>query len=311
MKKENKILITGGKGLVATALYNCLIGQGYKNVKSIDIEECDLTDYKATIEYFEKYQPEYVFHLAGAIFGIMGNMKNKAISFLCNTLINTHVVEASHRVKVQKIVAMGTGCVYPYPSPGLPLKEDMVWLGAPHEAENSYAHSKRAMLAQLNAYKESYNMDFSFVISANLYGPNDKFDINYGHVVPSLVRKFYEAKNSGTSVVIWGNGSAKRDFLYSSDMANALVLAMHKVSGPVNIGSGNIYSIKDIVVELANYTNMLDKIEWDATKPNGQDYRSYCLDKIFLAGFRPSVTMQEGLRQTYDWYVANSSEARK
>jgi len=311
MDKKNKILITGGKGLVANALYEVLIQKDYQNVKSIDIEDCDLTDYQATIAYFMEYKPDYVFHLAGAVFGIMGNMKNKGLSFLNNTLINTHVVEAAHRVGVKKIVAMGSGCVYPYPSPGFPLKENMVWFGTPHESENSYAYAKRAMLAQLNAYAESYNMDFAFIISANLYGPNDKFDINYGHVIPSLVSKFYHAKQQGGKVVVWGDGSARRDFLYSYDMANALIIAMHSICGAVNIGSGQVYSIGDIINFLSIYTNMTDKVEWDKNKPNGQDYRAYDLSKIFSAGFEPMVSIEEGLRRTYDWYATNVNVARK
>jgi len=176
-------------------------------------DDCDLLNFQETCAYIKRIRPEFVFHLAGEVYGIMGNMKNKAVSFLHNILINTHVVEASHQSGVRKIVSMGTGAVYPYPSPGLPLKETMIFLGSPHGAEDSYAQAKRAMLAQHLAYKESYNMDYAFVVSANIYGPHDRFNKESGHVTPSLSRKFYEASQNDEAIVVWGDGSAKRDFI--------------------------------------------------------------------------------------------------
>jgi len=311
MNYDDRIMITGSGGLVGRALKEELIRLGYTNVIAPTSKECDLTDLKATLNFFKNTEPKYVFHSAAAVYGIMGNMENKGISFLNNTLINTHVIEACRVVNVKKIVAMGTGCVYPYPPPSLPLTEDLIWQGAPHHSEDSYAHAKRAMLAQLNAYHESYNLNYAFVISGNLYGPQDKFDIHHGHVIPSLVRKFYEAKQNNTPVNVWGDGSARRDFLFSEDTSKALILIMHKINGVVNMGSNVINSIKDIVDILAHHTGMEGKIVWDASKPNGQEYRAYDLQKLFSAGFSPTVTLSDGVRLTYDWYKLNAAEARK
>jgi GDP-L-fucose synthase len=310
MKIDDKILITGGSGLVGNALSERLKISGYTSVYSLSSKDCDLMNLENTLDLFMKIQPDVVFHLAAQVYGIMGNMKNKGMSFLRNTLINTHVIEASRQANVEKIVAMGSGCVYPYPSPGLPLSEHMVWQGEPHPSENSYAHSKRAMLAQLNAYSEDYKMKFAFVISGNLFGPHDKFDPDFGHVTPSLVRKFYEAKRDSARVNIWGNGSAKRDFMYSDDVADALMIIMDKIEGPVNMGSGNVSSIRNIVDILADYTGMVEKVDWDSSKPNGQDYREYELSKLKDAGFKAKVSLEEGLKKTYDWYVNNYANSR-
>ena len=197
---------------------------------------------------------------------------------------------------------MGTGAVYPYPSPGLPLKEDMIFLGEPHVAENSYAHAKRAMLAMLRAYEESYGMKWAYIVSCNLFGPRDKFDTEFGHVVPSLIKKFYDAKVRGEKISVWGDGSAKRDFMYVKDTARVALEIMQQVNGPTNIGSGNVYSIREIVDMVADITNMQGQILWDNSKPNGQDYRAYDLRKINSIGFQCKYDIKEGLQETWDWY---------
>lgn len=311
MKPDDTIVITGGGGLVGNALTSFLRDKGYTNVVSLRSVDGDLTEWGTARDVFARLAPAYVFHLAARVYGIRGNMENKGVSFRDNVLINTNVVEACRLCGVRKIVAMGSGCVYPYPSPGLPLKEEMVWQGKPHESEDSYAHAKRAMLAQLIAYREQYGLPFAFVISANLYGPHDKFDVEHGHVTPSLVRKFFEAKQSGGRVSVWGNGSARRDFIYASDVAAALVAIMEGVEGPVNMGSGHVHSIRDIVDALADITGLADRVDWDASKPNGQDYREYDLTTLRGTGFRPIVPLEQGLAQTYSWYEASSEVARR
>ena len=305
MNLNEKILITGGKGLVGSALVEHLRNERYNNVIALGRDGCDLTDTFSTREYFEKHQPAYVFHAAARVYGIMGNMKNKALSFLDNVMINTNVVDAASRVGVKKITVMGTGAVYPYPSPGLPLKEDMIFMGEPHAAENSYAHAKRAMLAMLRAYEESYGMEWAYVVSCNLFGPRDKFDTEFGHVVPSLIKKFYDAKRRGEKVVVWGNGSAKRDFMYVKDAARVGLAIMQNINGPANIGSGMVYSIRDIVEMIADITDMKDHVVWDETKPNGQDYRAYDLTKINSIGFGCQYTIRQGMEETWAWYAEN------
>lgn len=311
MESSAKILVIGSSGVVGRGLGEFLEDRNYHNVVMHRRQDCDLLDMKATVDYLKLVSPRYVFHLAGEVYGIMGNMNNKAKSYLHNSLINTHVLEASHQAGVEKIVSMGTGAVYPYPSPGLPLKEDMIFLGMPHGAEDSYAQAKRGMLAQHRAYAESYGTEYAFVVSANVYGPHDRFDMVNGHVTPSLVRKFYEAKQQGTNVSVWGDGSAQRDFIYTSDVAQALYNIMLHVNGPVNMGSGRVHRIKELVEGLAEITGMEKRVQWDASKPNGQDYRAYDLSILEGTGFKSQVDLKEGLRKTYEWYEKNVASARK
>ena len=305
MNKDSRILITGARGLVGSALLDHLKDQGFTQIFGIGREDCDLIDTLSTRKLFESIRPEYVFHAAARVYGIMGNMKNKALSFYDNVMINTNVVDAAQRVGVKKITVMGTGAIYPYPSPGLPLKEDMIFFGEPHEAENSYAQAKRAMLAMLNAYKESYGLNWAYIVSCNLFGPRDKFDIEFGHVVPSLIKKFHDAKKNNSKVVIWGDGSAQRDFMYVKDTARVALEVMEKIEGPTNIGSGKIYKIKDIVEMLIEISGMKNQIEWDNTKPNGQDYRAYDLSKINAINFKCNYSIEDGLNETVRWFETN------
>lgn len=309
--KLSTILITGGTGLVGTALTNILRAQGYQNVLAIGSQDADLTDWQQTKALFEKHRPEYIFHLAAAVHGIMGNMRKKSEMFEKNILINTHVTKAATVVGVKKIVAMGTVASYPYPPEKLPLTEDLIWRGEPHPSENAYGHAKRALLADLCARQESTGMDYAFALSTNLYGPNDNFDIEYGHVIPSLIRKFYEAKQTRASITIWGDGTPARDFIYALDAARALLLLMENGSGVYNLATGTSHSIKDVVTILANYTEMQEFVQWDATKPNGQGYRSYDVKRLNALGFLPEISLQQGVLQTYDWYTANATTARK
>ena len=306
MKKIDRILITGANGLVGSTLAEYLKENGYRNIIEIGRADCDLTETAATIALFEREKPDYVFHAAARVYGIMGNMKNKALSFFDNVMINTNVIEASHRAGVKKITVMGTGAVYPYPSPGLPLREDMIFMGEPHPAEDSYAHAKRAMLAMLKAYEESYGMRWAYIVSCNLFGPRDKFDTEFGHVVPSLVKKFHDAKKCGGHVTVWGDGSAQRDFMYVKDTARVACMIMEKCDGPVNIGSGRVLRIRDIVDMLGEISGMTDRIVWDTSKPNGQDYRAYDLSKINSIDFSCQYLIRAGLEETWAWYCRHA-----
>jgi GDP-L-fucose synthase len=310
MEKSSLILVTGAGGLVGTSLLSVLREEGFDNLLSPSSAEVDMRDPIQTHAYFLDKKPDYVFHLAARVYGIMGNMENKGLSYYENVMINTNVVEATRLAGCRKIVAMGSGAVYPYPPPNQYLQESDLWKGEPHPSEDSYAHSKRAMHVQLQAYKEQYGMKSVFAISGNLYGPNDKFDAAHGHVTPALVAKFHAAKQSGEKVSVWGDGSAIRDFTYSDDMARALLLVMQAGDGAINVGSGDVRPIKDVVDTIAELTGMTDQITWDATKPNGQPFRAYALDKLFALGFKPKVSLRDGLKKTIDWYDQYSASAR-
>ena len=236
----------------------------------------------------------------------MGGMKNQGKSFYEYGMVDTNVVEASRRAGARKITVMGTGAVYPFPSPGLPLKEDMIFLGRPYPANAGYANAKLATLAMLEAYEESYDLKWAYIVSGNLFGPRDKFDVEFGHVVPSLIKKFYDAKKSGGTVKVWGDGSAQRDILYVKDAARVALAVMKSVDRAVNMGSGEVYRIRDVVDTLGELTGMSGRIEWDPSKPNGQAYRAYDLSKIKSLGFTPAFSLRAGLEETWTWYCAQN-----
>ena len=302
IEKTDSIMVTGARGLVGSAFVELLQQQGYKNIISVGRQECNLVDQEQTLQFIQDHKPDHIFHSAARVYGIMGNMANKALSFYDNAMININVVHGAHLAGSKKITVMGTGCVYPYPSPSLPLQENMIFSGRPHESEDSYAQAKRAMLAMCEAYNESYGLAWAYIISCNLFGPNDKFDTEFGHVIPSLIKKFYDAKQYGGKVSVWGDGSAQRDFLYVKDAARAALAIMHNVEGACNMGNGTIYSISQIVDTIAKISNMEHAVEWDASKPNGQDYRSYDLSRLDDTGFSPQWPIEDGLRETWNWY---------
>ncbi len=310
MDRSVCILITGGTGLVGHALTKLLSNKGFSNVISVGSKDCDLRDGKAVKSFFSQIKPRYVFHLAARVYGIGGNHKYKADILFDNVMINTNVLEHARRADVKKIVAMGSGCVYPELKHHQELFEEQIWLGPPHVSEDSYAHAKRLMLAQLQALKEQDGLSSAFAISGNLYGPHDNFNKNDGHVTPSLIAKFYEAVQHGHKVTVWGTGAAVRDFSYSEDAASALYEIMQKIEGPVNLGSGNRHAIKDIVMALQEICGSV-KVEWDSGKPDGQLVRYYNLDKLKATGFKAAVNLTEGIRRTYEWYANNSECARK
>lgn len=300
---DSRILITGAQGLVGTSLIEELYRQGYMNLIPLTRKQCDLTNYEEVKSFFRSAKPEIVFHTAAAVYGIGGNAEKKGSIFLDNVLLNTHVIEASRLFGARKIIAMGTIAAYPKPTE-LPVKENNIWNGPPHQSENSYGHAKRTMLAQLLAYQENYGLDFAYVISTNLFGPNDKFDSKFGHVVPSLIRKFYEAKKNQEQVTIWGDGSAERDFLYSKDMARALILIMNKCSGSINVASGKKVSIKEVVSLLANHFEMQDRVIWNAEMPNGREFYELDLTYLKALGYTPIYSIESGLSETLCWFTS-------
>ncbi len=309
MQKNDRILVTGAKGLVGSALLEHLSTRGFGNLIEVGRETCDLTDTLRTREFFQRHAPDYVFHAAARVYGIMGNLKNKALSFYDNILINTNVVDAAHRCGVRKITVFGTGAVYPYPPPGLPFREDMIFMGEPHHSEDSYSHAKRAMLGMLRAYEESYGLDWAYIVSCNLFGPCDRFDAENGHVIPSLIKKFHDAKRSGGNVVVWGNGKAQRDFMYVRDAARAATMINDSIKGPVNIGSGNVYTIREIVETIADITDMKGRVVWDEQKPNGREYLGYDLSKMNAIGFSCEYSTRRALEETWDWYSEHGDGA--
>lgn len=310
IQRDDVILITGGSGLAGVNLKEYLQSQGFNRILAPTSRECDLSERQTALDYFERNRPDYVFHLAGFVRGIMGNMRDQGEAYLKNTLINAHVIDACHRAGVKKVVAMGTAAMYPEPEPGVPLTEGDVWKGPPHFSEYGYAQAKRGMLAQLQVYESSYGMAYAFAFCTNLYGPHDRFNTETGHVIPSLVKKFHDARQTKSSVSVWGDGSAHRDFLYIKDAARALHTIMDQVNGPVNLASGMTRKVRDVVDILAAHTGMKDRVVWDTSKPNGYLFRAYDVSRLQAAGFTCRYTLEQALHETYDWYASHSDAVR-
>lgn len=298
MNKDSKIIVTGANGMLGRALVAELVAAGYK-VLCATRAMCDLRHADNVNALFRTERPDYVFHIAARVYGIGGNLADPAGSLTDNVRINTNVVDCAHRYRVKKILAMGTGAIYPDST--APLREEEIWDGPPHASEAGYAHAKRLMLAHLQAGAKQYEVPYVYVVSGNLYGPHDKFDAITGHVVPALIAKFHAAEKSGKAVKVWGSGRAVRDFMYVDDAAAALLLLMLKAGGPVNMGSGSLYTIKEIVQHL-NALNGSATIEWDRAMPDGQETRTYDLSKLNALGFKAQTSLPEGLKKTVDWY---------
>ncbi|MEJ7933135.1 GDP-L-fucose synthase [Sphingobium sp. AN558] len=305
-----KILVTGASGVMGQALVEELRERNFTDVTAIASKEANLLKEQTVHDLFAHVKPDLVFHLAARVSGIMGNLRNRAAAFTDNARMNINVIDAAVQNGVTKFVAMGTTAIYS-DTIALPMKEDDLWQGAPHGSEAPYGHAKRAMLAQLEACREHYGLQYAYCISTNLYGPHDKFDEQYGHVLPSLISKFHRAVTTGSQVEVWGTGAAQRDFLFAKDAAKALILSAESGEGPINVASGNPISIRETAETIADVVGYKQPIIWDETKPNGQMLRDYDITKLLGLGFKPQISFREGVRQTYNWYAENFPNVRR
>lgn len=312
MQKSDRILITGASGLVGTALTSLLKNEGYENVLTPNYRDnafYDLLSSANTDNLFSTCRPDYVFHCAAKVGGIGGNMKDQHASYLDNLRINTNVVEACVNHKVKKIIALGSGAVYPSRADGWQKEED-IFNGEPHASEYGYATAKRAMLSHLKITAEQFGLDYAFVMPCNLYGPNDKFNVETGHAVPSLIRKFFEAKRNGLPPVVWGTGRSQRDFMHVFDAARALLLMADKAYGPINMASGKVHTLAELVDAISSCAGTLPPL-FDHSKPEGAPVRSYNIDKLCNFGFTCNFDLELGIKDTYDWFEQNYSHVRE
>jgi GDP-L-fucose synthase len=310
--KESRVLITGGSGLLGHALENALRMEGCRNVIALSSRDLNLLDREATISMVtDTYRPQYVFHLAGTVFGLGGNLREPGRIFEQNTLMSLHIIEAARLSGAQKVVGMGSICAYPFPprSRG-PLVEEDLLFGEPHPGERAYGHAKRAMLAQLEAYQSSYGMDYAFAISTNLYGPHDRFNIENGHVIPSLIRKFFEAAETGKTVELWGDGTSTRDFMHVDDAARALIAIMKCVSGRINLATGTMSTIGSVAEILGDVSGVGHRVRFDSAMPKGHEFHGIDVSKLRETGFSAARSLEQGLRSTYEWYSRNHLTAR-
>jgi GDP-L-fucose synthase len=300
-----RILVTGGTGFLGSHLVDRLRAEGHEPIVATH-SDYELTRAEDVRRLFEDTKPELVFHLAAEVGGIGANREHPGRFWYANLLMGAHVLEASRVAEVEKLVLVGTVCSYPKFAP-VPFREDDLWEGYPEETNAPYGVAKRALLVGSQAYRHQYGLNSIQLLLVNLYGPGDNFDPQTSHVIPALVRKMVEAKASGRErVVLWGDGSPTREFLYVGDCAEALWLAAARYEGgaPVNVGSGEEISIRDLAGVVAEVTGFEGEIDWDTSKPNGQPRRSLDVSRgSELFGFRATTPLREGLERTVAWYM--------
>ena len=305
LNKDDLILVTGGTGLIGSNLTRRLKESGY-NVISVG-SKVDLRIEKNATELFDKYKPNVVFHLAAKVGGIFANSNYKADFYSDNILINTNVVNASKKYNVEYMFAMGTGCAYPKKLESNLLKESDFLDGEPEVTNDAYAYAKRGLLVHLKALNESIEFKFSYCLPANIYGPFDNFHPINSHVVPGLVRRFCDAKSNNIErVKIWGDGSAKRDFLYIDDCVDAMIkIAQKDYIGSINVSTGKLTSIRDLAEIIKVYSNFSGGIDYDEKQLTGQKQRIFDNSNVRKLGWNYKVGLEEGIQRTINWFQNN------
>lgn len=308
---DKKVLVTGGVGFVGSFLVEKLKERG---VKEEDIRIPKSRNYDLRVwENCKKAMKDIdiAIHLAARVGGIGFNRKYPATLFYDNAMMGTQIMETARQVEIEKFIAIGTVCAYPKFTP-VPFKEEDLWKGYPEETNAPYGIAKKIQLVQAQAYRQQYGFNAIYLIPVNLYGPGDKFHLEYSHVIPALIRKMVDAKIEGKDeLVVWGTGSASREFLYVEDAVEGIIMATEKYNRPepVNLGSGREITIKDLVELIAERVEYRGQITWDKSKPDGQPRR--CLDTTKAErefGFKAKTDFREGLRKTIEWYYENREE---
>ncbi|MGA2111389.1 MAG: GDP-L-fucose synthase [Anaerolineales bacterium] len=310
--RHARIMVTGGGGFLGREL---LSGLGRRRVAFLSApksREYDLRDVQQIRRLLGEVRPQVVIHLAARVGGIGANRAHPADFFYDNLLMGTQLLHESWQAGVSKFVAIGTVCSYPKFTP-VPFREDDLWNGYPEETNAPYGLAKKMLLVQSQAYRQQYGFNSIFLLPVNLYGPGDNFDLDTSHVIPALVRKCLEAVERGEKeITLWGDGSPTREFLYVEDAAEGILLATEQYdeSLPVNLGSGQEISIRDLAGKIARLTGFRGNFVWDPSKPNGQPRRALDTSRAWEKfGFRARVGLEEGLGRTIEWYRSRSVKA--
>ncbi len=309
---DKRIVVTGGGGFLGSHVIEKLTAAGCRSIFVPRSARYDLTRMADVVRMYDDARPEIVIHLAAKAGGIGLNREKPGELFYDNILMGVQVMEQARLHGVEKFIAIGTVCAYPKFTP-VPFKEEDLWAGYPEETNAPYGLAKKMLLVQAQAYRQQYGFNAIQLLPVNLYGPRDNFDPEASHVIPALIKKCVDAVQTGErEIVVWGTGSASREFLYVEDAAEAIVLATERYDRPepVNIGAGTEVTIRDLVTAIARLVGFRGEVVWDSMKPDGQPRR--CLDTTRAErefGFKARTSLRDGLRKTIDWYVSDKAAA--
>jgi len=300
-----RVCVTGGAGFLGSFVVEKLQARGARDVFVPQMQQYNLVQPEAVKQMLVDACPDVVIHLAAHVGGIGANREHPAEFFYDNLIMGVHLMHEAWKQNVKKFVAIGTVCAYPKFTP-IPFKEDDLWNGYPEETNAPYGLAKKMLLVQSQAYRQQYGFNSIFLLPVNLYGPRDNFDPSSSHVIPAMIRKVLEAQEAGQDeVVLWGDGSPTREFLYVEDAAEGILQAaeLYDRSDPVNLGSGCEISIKDLAELIGRLTGYTGRFVWDTSKPNGQPRRALDVSKAEQNfGFRAHTNFEEGMRRTIQWY---------
>jgi GDP-L-fucose synthase len=312
MKKEAKIFVAGARGLVGSAICRALAARGFTRVVAPSRSALELRDRAAVDRFFTTERPDHVFFAAAKVGGIVANDTYPADFIRDNLEIQTNVIDAAYRAGTRKLCFLGSSCIYPRLAPQ-PLHESSLLTGPLEPTNQWYAIAKIAGIKMCQAYTAQYGFNAISVMPTNLYGPGDNFDLQTSHVLPALLRKIHAAKEGGAKEVsVWGSGTPRREFLYVDDLADALCFLMEHYDSPeiINVGWGEDVTIAELAELIAQIVGFRGALVFDRSKPDGTPRKLLDVGKLTALGWQPSTTLADGIRTTYEWYLANAKQAR-